>query len=263
MVYEIFCQVVIWLGIWWGVVVRLFVIFLFSLIILSSLFFNSNAIGQTLESINEKYHITNPQIEVGLEPNEVKVDKFLNKVYVANERSNSISILDSNLGTLKEIFINTIPHDVEVNDKIHHVYISGKSPSETISIIDGRTDKLLQNLPLNQEPVDIEVNEKESKVYIAGKEGIWLIDDNGSNSSNIDSVKKYDVEANYSKIAVDEEAEKVYVLNQYPPQLLIFNNDLKLLENLSIPDALLPKSIFRSHLTFSVKLGVDGWRIPN
>ena len=203
---------------------------------MSSLFFNNNAIGQTLESINEKYHITNPQIKVGLEPNEVKVDKFLNKVYVANERSNSISILDSNLGTLKEIFINTIPHDVEVNDKIHHVYISGKSPSETISIIDGRTDKLLQNIPLNQEPVDIEVNEKESKVYIAGKEGIWLIDDNGSNSSNIDSVKKYDVEANYSKIAVDEEAEKVYVLNQYPPQLLIFNNDLKLLENLSIPD---------------------------
>ena len=210
---------------------------------MSSLFFNSNAIGQTLESINEKYHITNPQIKVGLEPNEVKVDKFLNKVYVANERSNSISILDSNLGTLKEIFINTIPHDVEVNDKIHHVYISGKSPSETISIIDGRTDKLLQNIPLNQEPVDIEVNEKESKVYIAGKEGIWLIDDNGSNSSNIDSVKKYDVEANYSKIAVDEEAEKVYVLNQYPPQLLIFNNDLKLLENLSIPDKKEPLDI--------------------
>ena len=87
-----------------GVVVRLFVIFLFSLIILSSLFFNSNAIGQTLESINEKYHMTNPQIKVGLEPNEVKVDKFLNKVYVANERSNFISILDSNPGNLERNF---------------------------------------------------------------------------------------------------------------------------------------------------------------
>ena len=141
---------------------------------MSNLFFNNNAIGQTLESINEKYHVTNPRLEVGLEPNEVKVDKFLNKVYVANERSNSISILDSNLGTLKEIFINTIPHDVEVNDKIHHVYISGKSPSETISIIDGRTDKLLQNIPLNQEPTDIEVNEEESKLYIAGKDGIMV-----------------------------------------------------------------------------------------
>ena len=65
----------------------LFVIFFISLIILSNLFFfNNNALGQTLESINEKFHLTNPQIEVGLEPNEVKVDKFLNKVYVANER---------------------------------------------------------------------------------------------------------------------------------------------------------------------------------
>jgi DNA-binding beta-propeller fold protein YncE len=75
---------------------------------LSSLFYNdnnnNNVIGQTLESLNEKYHVTNPQIEIGLEPNEVKVDKFLNKVYVANERSNSITVLDSNLGTLKEIF---------------------------------------------------------------------------------------------------------------------------------------------------------------
>ncbi len=196
-----------------------------------------------MESINEKYHLTNPQIEIGIEPNEVKVDKFLNKVYVANERSNSISVLDSNLRTLKEIFINTIPHDVEENDKIHHVYISGKSPSETISIIDGRTDELLQNIPLNQEPSDIEVNEKESKLYLAGKGGISLIDDNGSNPLNIDSVKKYDVEGNYSKIAVDEEAEKVYVLNEYPPELLIFNNDLKLLEKLSIPDKKEPLDI--------------------
>ena len=221
----------------------MYVVFLFLLIILSNLFFNNDAIGQTLESINEKYHVSNPQLEIGLEPNEVKVDKFLNKVYVANERSNSISVLDSNLGTLKEIFINTIPHDAEVNDKIHHVYISGKSPSETISIIDGRTDALLQNIPLNQEPSDIEVNEKESKLYLAGKDGIRLIDDNGSNPLNIDSVKKYDVEANYSKIAVDEEAEKVYVLNEYPPELLIFNNDLKLLEKLSIPDKKEPLDI--------------------
>jgi DNA-binding beta-propeller fold protein YncE len=208
------------------------------IIFLASLFYyiNDSAIGQTLESINEKYHTTNPQLEIGLEPNEVKVDKFLNKVYVANERSNSISILDSNVGTLKEIFINTIPHDVEENDKIHHVYISGKSPSETISIIDGRTDELLQNIPLEQELTDIEVNEKESKLYLAGKDGIRLIDDTGSNSLSIDLVKKYDVEANYTKIAVDEEAEKVYVINQYPPELLIFDNDLKLLGNISIPD---------------------------
>lgn len=212
---------------------------------MASLFYyiNDSAIGQTLESINEKYHTTNPQLEIGLEPNEVKVDKFLNKVYVANERSNSISILDSNVGTLKEIFINTIPHDVEENDKIHHVYISGKSPSETISIIDGRTDELLQNIPLEQELTDIEVNEKESKLYLAGKDGIRLIDDIGSNSLSIDLVKKYDVEANYTKIAVDEEAEKVYVINQYPPELLIFDNDLKLLGNISIPDKNKPLDI--------------------
>jgi len=214
----------------------LFVIYLFLLIILPNLFFSNNAIGQTLESLNEKYHLTNPQIQVGLEPKEVKVDKFLNKVYVANERSDSISILDSNLGTLKEIFIDTIPDDVEVNDKLHHVYVSGKSPSETISIIDGRTDELLQKIPLTQEARDIEVDEKESKLYLAGKDGIRLIDDNDSNRLNIDMVKKYDVEGNYSKIAVDEEAEKVYVINEFPPELLIFDLDLKLLEKLSIPD---------------------------
>ena len=82
------------------VVVLLFFIFIFLLIISSNLLINSNRVfGQTLESINEKYHTTNPRLEVGIEPNEVKVDKFLNKVYVANERSNSISVLDSNSGT--------------------------------------------------------------------------------------------------------------------------------------------------------------------
>jgi DNA-binding beta-propeller fold protein YncE len=207
------------------------------------LFFNNNAVGQTLESINEKYHTANPRLEIGLEPNEVKVDKFLNKVYVANERSNSISVLDSKLGTLKEIFIETIPHDLEVNDKIHHVYISGKSPSKTISIFDGRTDRLIQNISLIQAPLDIEVNEEESKVYLAGKEGIRLIDDDGSRPLGIDPVKKYDIEGNYSKIAVDEEAEKVYVINQDPPELLVFDNNLKLLEKLSIPDKNAPLDI--------------------
>jgi DNA-binding beta-propeller fold protein YncE len=77
---------------------------LYSLLLFSN---NGNVLGQTLESINEKYHVTNPRLEVGLEPNEVKVDKFLNKVYVSNERSNSISILDSNSGTLKEVFLST------------------------------------------------------------------------------------------------------------------------------------------------------------
>jgi DNA-binding beta-propeller fold protein YncE len=196
-----------------------------------------------LESINEKYHTTNPRLEVGLEPNEVKVDKFLNKVYVANERSDSISVLDSNLGTLKEIFIETIPHDLEVNDKIHHVYISGKAPSKTISILDGRTDRLIQNISLSQAPLDIEVNEKESKVYLAGKEGIRLIDDDGSKPLGINPVKKYDIEGNYSKIAVDEEAEKVYVIDQDPPELLIFDNNLKLLEKISIPDNNAPLDI--------------------
>ncbi len=84
---------------------------------------------------------------------------------MANERSNSISILDSNLGTLKEIFINTIPHDVEVNDKIHHVYISGKSPSETISIIDGRTNELLQNIPLNEKPLRLKSMKKKVSCF--------------------------------------------------------------------------------------------------
>jgi DNA-binding beta-propeller fold protein YncE len=187
---------------------------LYSLLLFSN---NGNVLGQTLESINEKYHVTNPRLEVGLEPNEVKVDKFLNKVYVSNERSNSISILDSNSGTLKEVFINTIPHDVEVNDKIHHVYISGKSPSETVSIIDGRTDKLLQTLSLDQEPLDIEVNEKESLLYLVNKNGVMLIDDNGSYPLSIDPIKRYDVDANYSKIAVDEIAKRVYIINQDPP----------------------------------------------
>jgi len=189
-------------------VVIVFTIFLFLIIVLSSLLLINSGIvlGQALESINEKYHTTNPRLKVGLEPNEVKVDKFLNKVYVANERSNSISLLDSNSGTLKEVFIPTIPHDAEVNDKIHHVYISGKSPSEAVSIIDGRTDKLLQNIPLDKESLGIEVNEKESLLYIAGKNGVMLIDDNGSYPLSIDPVKQYRVDANFSKIAVDEEA---------------------------------------------------------
>lgn len=184
----------------------LFVNYLILLIILPFLFFNNNAVGQTLESINEKYHTANPRLEVGLEPNEVKVDKFLNKVYVANERSNSISVLDSNLGTLKEIFIDTIPHDVEVNDKIHHVYISGKSPSKTISILDGRTDRLIQNISLIQAPLDIEVNEKEHSVYIiTGKSFYKQYNDTGMMGIELNNKPR--------TIEVNENTNIVYVIS--------------------------------------------------
>lgn len=69
---------------------------------------------------------------------------------------------------------------------------------------------------MDKEPFDIEVNEKESLLYIAGKNGVMLIDDNDSYPLSIDPVKQYCVEANFSKIAVDEEAESVYLINQDP-----------------------------------------------
>lgn len=178
---------------------------LYSLLLFSN---NGNVLGQTFESINEKYHITNPQLEVGLEPNEVKVDKFLNKVYVSNERFNSISILDSNSGTLKEVFINTIPHDVEVNDKIHHVYISGKSPSETVSIIDGRTDKLLQTLSLDQEPLDIGVNENDHSVYI-------ITEDDFYKQTNNSQLLGIELKNKPRAVEVDESNKLVYIISDH------------------------------------------------
>jgi hypothetical protein len=65
------------------------------IIFLASLFYyiNDSAIGQTLESINEKYHTTNPQLEIGLEPNEVKVDKFLNISETSHSSNNFLRLL--------------------------------------------------------------------------------------------------------------------------------------------------------------------------
>src|ERR1044072_6169919 len=59
----------------------------------------------------------------------------------------------------------------------------------------------------------------------------------------LNQLKNIIEEANFSKIAVDEDAEKVYVINQDPPELFIFDSDLKFLEKLSIPDKKEPTDI--------------------
>jgi DNA-binding beta-propeller fold protein YncE len=176
----------------------------------------------------KKYHVTNPRLEVGLKPNEVKADKFLNKVYVTNERANFIYILDSNSGTLKEVLINTIPHDAEVNDKIHHVYLSGKSPSGTVSIIDGRTDKFLQNMPLDQEPLDIEVNEKDHSVYAITEENFYK-------QHNNSQLLGTELKNKPRTMEVDENTNMIYVISDQDLSIINGTANIKIYGVIPLP----------------------------
>ena len=144
-------------------------------------------------------------IPVGGSLEGITVDEFIDTVYVANALNDSISVIN---GTTNELVINQttnqplkIPvgdeprdialyHDEDTFDDItnteYAVAYVANSGSDSVSVIDARTNELVINqttnqplkIPVGDEPTDIAVNELTNTVYVAnwGSEGISVID---------------------------------------------------------------------------------------
>ena len=143
-------------------------------------------------------------------PTQAAYASDLNKLYVTEFNTNSISVID----TLTNTIITTIqvglgPFGIAYDAPAHKIYVAD-STSKELSVIDAQTDKLIHNIEMNETVQGV--------VYdpITG----WILVTDNSNNSLLELSDTYDIVANTipvgiqpSSVAIDTDNGNAYVSN--------------------------------------------------
>lgn len=109
-------------------------------------------------------------INVDTYPVGIAVNPSTGKVYVANELSNTVSVISTNTMRIeKTIGVENFPYDIDLNLLNNRIYTTNRG-SNSVSVIDGSTDSVLYNISVGQSPVGIAVNPAASWIYVANLE---------------------------------------------------------------------------------------------
>lgn len=169
---------------------------------------------------------SNPIINSGSFPIGIDINPITNKLYVANQFSNTISVIDIDKSKVeKNIDVGNSPYDVDVNPFSNRIYSSNRD-SNTISVIDGFTNKALTNIRVGNSPLGIGINLATSWIYVANLDSktitvIDAIDNKIIRSLNYASIP-YD-------IVINPHTNKVYISDLGKDSVLVLegsNNTL-------------------------------------
>ena len=169
---------------------------------------------------------------VGSRPHSIEF--ALGKVYVTNSGSDSVSVIDSKTDKV----ISTIPvgadphglaainnvyehgnHDPDSNhlSQFSYVYVAN-TDSNTVSVIDCNTDRVISTIPVEDNPVGIIASNTSDKVYVtnSGSDSVSIID--GKTNEVIESISVGSTPEGLSQIIQDETnnrtaATLIYVVN--------------------------------------------------
>jgi len=159
-------------------------------------------------------------LPVGSYPIGIGVNSVTNKLYVANQFSNSISVIDSSTDIIEStIQVDNFPYDLEVNPFNNRIYVTNRE-SNTVSVIDGSTNQRLSNINVGDSPVGISINPSLNMVYVTNlnSKSLSIID-------SIDNKVTQTVKLNelVYGVAVNPLTNLVYISN-------LINNTLSVLD---------------------------------
>ena len=140
--------------------------FLFSISIV--LFFTTFVVGISAQGEGKVISLkSNPIIPSGSFPIGIDINPITNKLYVANQFSNTISVIDIEKSIVeKNIQVGNSPYDIDVNPFSNRIYSSNRD-SNSISVIDGFTNNELTEIPVGKSPLGIGINLATSWIYVA------------------------------------------------------------------------------------------------
>jgi YVTN family beta-propeller protein len=201
------------------------IIILISTILIS----HNNISAQTYDTITKQRETTknNPQIQVGraLLPSStyLAVDPSINKIYVANSRSNTVSVIDSDSGNVTNIPVGGSPGYLAVSPLTDKIYVAN-SFSGTVSVINPSSDKVISTIPVGTYPSFIGIfsrllAEKE-KIYVANSASNTVSVINSSSDKVISTIL---VGKLPGPIVVDPTKNKIYVANLFSNTVSVIN----------------------------------------
>lgn len=183
-------------------------------------------------------------------PVSIAVNQLTNYVYVSNNLSDSVSVIDgSSNKVIKTIMVNEEPYGIAVNTNTNKIYVvhigtvsvingdtnevesvfsvGGDSvgiavdqktnkiyitsePTNTLSVIDGNTNELNKKIEIKNGTIEIALNPDTNHIYVTGVDSNVLTVIDGSTN---DVLKTYNLENNISDVAINPNNNTAYVIS--------------------------------------------------
>ncbi|WP_148686814.1 YncE family protein [Candidatus Nitrosocosmicus hydrocola] len=158
----------------------------------------------------------------GSYPVGITVNPFTNKIYVANQYSNTVSVFDAKTDKLiKTIPTGIFPYSIDTNQFNNRIYVTNRG-SDDVTVIDGSTDSVIDNITVGKSPVQVSVDQSSSWVYVTNidSNSISVID--GITNKVIRTING--INTPYG-IGVNPLSNKIYVSNIANSTLTVINED--------------------------------------
>ncbi len=159
-------------------------------------------------------------VHVGGGPTDIAINEKTNRIFVANRDSRELSFIDGKSNTVVvTVPLEGVPYFVAVNPNSNRVYVNGNYGE--ISVFDGDSGSRLTTVP-GAFGTDAAVNSISNRIYLVFSNGsrgdLYVID--GNTDSLMTSVS---VGEGASAVAVDAEANRVYVVDEYANSVLVLD----------------------------------------
>ena len=146
-------------------------------------------------------------VTAGTVPFAVAVNPVTNKIYVANNSSNDVTVIDGATNTTSTVTAGTGPTAVAVNPVTNKIYVANLN-SNNVTVIDGATN-LTSTVTVGMNPTAVAVNPVTNKIYVANL--------NSNNVTVIDGVANTTTSVvagtNPIAIAINPITNNIYVAN--------------------------------------------------
>ena len=150
--------------------------------------------------------ITN--VLVGSDPVAIAVNARTNKIYVVNQNSNNLTIIDGATNQATTVATGLLPTALAVNPATNKIYVTNGN-SNSVTVVDGQTNHT-SIVPTGGYPVGVAVNPVTNRIYVANfnANNVTVIDGATNATSTIG------VGAHPMPIAVNSSTNTIYVGNQ-------------------------------------------------
>ena len=135
-----------------------------------------------------------------------------NNIYVANQLSGDVSVIDSSTNTvIKTVDVGQHLQDLEYNPSNGYIYVANQG-SNDVSVIDSSTNTVVATVGVDNGPLSLEYNPSNNNIYTANEGSTTVSVIATSNNSLVDTITVGDTPR---KVVYNPHNNNIYVSNSH------------------------------------------------
>lgn len=167
-------------------------------------------------------------VPVGTNPQAVAVNPLTNKIYVANQQSGNVTVIDGTNNSTVTVAAGSGASDVAVNTVTNKIYVANIFAG-TVSVIDGTTNATV-TVGVGNSPKDIAINAITNKIYVANQSSNSVTVINGADNTTTAIA----VGADPRTVVVNPVTNKIYVTARDSNYVTVINGETNSAKTINI-----------------------------